>query len=405
MKIMFFSKVILSLFALTLTTACQNQQLPAPQSAPKPLVSDTAITATTVPDTANIMPQPVRLEPAFAEHAFDRPIELGPYPGNRLFVAEQDGRIYLLDVASSALNMIADLRPQVSRSGNEEGLLSVALDPNFEQNQHLWLYYSVKDGPRRTRLARFTVSQDQIDVSSELIILEQPQPYSNHNGGSIRFGPDQMLYLGVGDGGSGGDPQGNGQNTETLLGTILRLDVRNATAENPYQIPDDNPFVNGGGQPEIWAYGLRNPWRMAFDSVNGQLWLGDVGQNAYEEIDIVEKGGNYGWNIMEGDRCFEPARNCDGSATIAPIVVYGRDGGCSVTGGIIYRGEAIPEISNAYLYSDFCTGTIWAIHADTPTTPVVIATDAGQVSSFGPGINGEVYVLRFNGPLLQIVSP
>ena len=349
-------------------------------------------------------PQPVALEPAFGGLTFRRPIELGAYPGNRVFVAEQNGQISLVNQDGSQTSEFFKL--QVSRDGNEEGLLSLALDPQFEINRHLWVYYSVADGPRRTRLARFTVVNDQVDPATELVILEQEQPFSNHNGGAIRFGGDGMLYLGLGDGGSAGDPQDHGQNRDTLLGTIVRLDVREASPEQPYRIPADNPLVGQSGRDEIWAYGLRNPWRIAFDPTIDQLWAGDVGQGDFEEIDIIEKGGNYGWNIFEADSCFGRAADCEAATgLIAPIAAYGRDDGCSVTGGIIYRGTAVPEITDAYLYSDFCSGILWAINADAPTTPVVVATGAGSVSSFGLDGAGNVYLLQFGGPILKVVSP
>ncbi|MEM7033494.1 MAG: PQQ-dependent sugar dehydrogenase, partial [Chloroflexota bacterium] len=394
--------LLISIFAMS----CQSsQELPSSDTAPQPAIDVNAEVSTESGTISAVgEPQPINLVSAFSGTEFERPIEIGGYPGNRVFVAEQDGRIYLLSPNNSEKQVLADLRSQVSRTGNEEGLLSVALDPNFDQNQHIWLYYSVNDGPRRTRLARFTVQADQIDLNSELVILEQGQPYSNHNGGAVRFGPDQMLYLGLGDGGSGGDPQGHGQQRDTLLGSIIRIDVRDATRESPYKIPNDNPFIGADGRPEIWAYGIRNPWRMAFDSTNGNLWLGDVGQNAFEEIDIIQRGGNYGWKILEGDRCYEPAQNCDGSSTIAPVVVYGRSDGCSVTGGLVYRDNVLPEIANTYLYGDFCSGTIWGINADTPTNATTIASNVGSVSSFGQDSNNNVYVLQFNGPILMAVS-
>ena len=346
---------------------------------------------------------PVRLESAFGGRRFDRPVEIGAFPTGRMFVAEQGGTVFLLDMDGTGLSALLDIA--VRRSGNEEGLLSVALDPSFDRTGHLWVYYSVPDGQRRTRLSRFTVVEDRADPASELVILEIAQPFSNHNGGAVRFGPDGMLYLGLGDGGSGGDPRGNGQDPWTLLGTVIRLDVRETSASVPYRVPSDNPFVEGGGRPEVWAYGLRNPWRMAFDSASGELWLADVGQNAVEEVDIIRRGGNYGWNVLEGDRCFRPRSGCDDLGKEPPIAVYGRDQGCSVTGGLVYRGTAVAEITGAYLFSDFCSGQIWAIDAGDRRSVVKVAEADGQVSSFGIDSAGEVYILQFRGPVLRIVPP
>ena len=243
------------------------------------------------------------------------------------------------------------------------------LDPQFAANGWLWLYYSVdrsaEPGPRRTRLSRFSVDAERgplaADAGSELVILEVEQPYSNHNGGAIRFGPDGMLYLGLGDGGSAGDPRGNGQNLGTLLGSIIRINVRDASTAAPYGIPPDNPFADTpGARGEIWAYGLRNPWRMAFDSA-GRLWVGDVGQQALEEVDVAERGRNYGWNRLEGTRCFRPSSGCDREGTTPPVAEYGRSLGCSVTGGVVYEGPGAPSLAGSYLFADYCSGRVWAL--------------------------------------------
>ena len=332
-------------------------------------------------------------------------MELGAFPSDRVFLADQNGLVVLLNRDGTGMSTLLDLRSRVSRAGNEEGLLSMALDPTFAQSGELWVYYSVAGGPRRSRLSRFTVRDDAADLSSELVVLEVSQPYSNHNGGAVRFGPDGMLYLGFGDGGSGGDPLGNGQNTHTLLGSIIRIDVRQASSAQPYIVPNDNPFSGSAGRPEVWSYGLRNPWRMSFDPSTGERWVADVGQDAIEEIDIIRRGGNYGWNVLEGDRCYQPPAGCDPSGTIPPVATYSHAFGCSVTGGVVYRGANVPEITGAYLYGDFCTGRIWAINADTPSTPVQIAGISGNIASFGTDASGEVYVLQFGGPVLRIVSP
>ena len=273
----------------------------------------------------------VELTPAFGSRGFEAPIDLGEYPGGLFFVADLNGLVELIDVSGAIRGNLLDLRSQV-RSGGEEGLLSVALDPDFESNGYLYAYYTPADG-EQTRLSRFSVSKDRANLASELVILEIDQPFGNHNGGAARFGPDAMLYLGLGDGGSGGDPFDNGQNPHTLLGSIIRIDVRNASTAQPYVAPSDNPFISGGGRPEVWAYGLRNPWRMAFDPKGGVLWVGDVGQAAVEEVDIVERGGNYGWNRFEGNDCFDSGQGCDTSGLHPPVATYRHSQGCSVTGG------------------------------------------------------------------------
>ena len=255
-----------------------------------------------------------------------------------------------------------DIRDRVSNRGSEEGLLGLAIDPH--KDGQFYVYYSAAN-PRRSVVSRFSsgskgqpAERKPADPGSELVILEVDQPYPNHNGGQIAFGPDGYLYVGLGDGGSAGDPLGNGQNTSTLLGSILRIDVSECHCSGqPYAIPPDNPFADGGGRSEIWAYGLRNPWRFSFDRQTGDLWTGDVGQNQWEEIDIIERGGNYGWNILEANHCFNPRNNCDDAGTIPPVWEYSLDGTpCSVIGGHVYRGNAIPWLRGTYIYGDFCSG-------------------------------------------------
>jgi glucose/arabinose dehydrogenase len=343
----------------------------------------------------------VAFAPALGGRVFDRAIELVPYPGDRFLVAEQDGRVLLVNSSGGGESVFLDLA--VRRQGTEEGLLSVALDPAFGTNGHVWVYYSVADGERRTRLSRFQVTSAAAVAASELAVLEVTQPFSNHNGGAIRFGPDGMLYLGLGDGGSSGDPQGHGQNTGTLLGSIIRIDVRNASASQPYAIPSDNPFAAGGGRGEIWAYGFRNPWRMAFDAATGELWVGDVGQSAVEEIDVVVKGGNFGWNRLEGDQCYQSG--CSFTGTVLPVATYRHDQGCSVTGGVVSRSASVPEVAGAYLFADYCSGRVWAMDAASRGEPVQVGRVDGNPTSFAVDATGRVYIVQFGGPVLQLVSP
>jgi glucose/arabinose dehydrogenase len=356
-------------------------------------------------------PRPVSLVPVSGRN-WERPTEMGPYPSASggapgIFVVEQDGVVYEV-AAGGAVTTILDLRDIVLRSGNEEGFLSLALDPGFASNRYVWTYYSMAN-PRRTVLVRYTrqASAPTIDRASQLVVLEVGQPFANHNGGAIRFGPDGMLYLGLGDGGSAGDPTGNGQNLNTLLGKIIRLDVRNASASQRYAVPGDNPFVGrAGARGEIWAYGMRNPWRMSFDPATGALWVGDVGQGAVEEIDIVTRGGNFGWGVVEGDRCYKPATGCNREGMTPPVAVYGHDNGrCSVVGGFVYRGSRVPEIAGAYVYGDTCSGEIWAVNAAAPKAPVRIASGVRNMTSFGLDAAGEITVLGFGQPIRRLATP
>lgn len=349
---------------------------------------------------------PYQLEPAFPALTFERPVDL-QHAGdgtNRLFVVEQPGvvRVFENDPAVEEAALFLDLRDRVLYGG-EQGLLGLAFHPDFAENGFFYVNYTA-DGPRRTVVSRFRVDPndpDRADPSSELVLLEVPQPYSNHNGGQTSFGPDGYLYIALGDGGSAGDPQEHGQDRSTLLGAILRIDVDNPSGDRNYGIPPDNPFVAAscgpaGCREEIYAYGFRNPWRFSFDPETGALWTGDVGQNRYEEIDVVVKGGNYGWDILEGRHCYEPSSGCEQEGTVLPVWEYAQDGGNrSVTGGFVYRGRNVPELAGKYVYGDYVSGRIWALTLD--GTEVVENTellrmDAGSISSFGVDAGGELYV-------------
>ncbi len=380
-------------------TATTVRESPTPGTSPTPPAPAPAASGTT--------PRAVGLGTVGTQR-WSRPTEVGAYPPagtDGLFLLEQDGQVFALQGGTTTA--ILDIRARVSRDGNEEGLLSMALDPGFASNGYVWLYYSAAN-PRRSVLARFSRVPGGItlDPASQLVVLEVAQPFSNHNGGAIRFGPDGMLYLGFGDGGSGGDPQRNGQNLGTLLGKIIRIDVRNASASQPYAVPGDNPFVNqSGARGEIWAYGLRNPWRMAFDPSTGALWAGDVGQDSVEEVDVIRRGTNYGWSVTEGDRCYRPVIGCDRTGFAPPVTTYDHGGGrCSITGGVVYRGTRVPEIAGAYLFADLCSGDVWAIRADSPGVPVKIAS-VSNLTSFGLDAAGEILVTSFNQPLRRLVSP
>lgn len=351
----------------------------------------------------------LEVQEAFPSLSFTRPVDLQHAGDSRLFVVEQRGIISVFpnDAGVTEKRIFLDIEEQVEDNGNEEGLLGLAFHPDYESNGFFYINYTASN-PDRTVISRFTVSDTDPDKAvkdSELVILEFSQPYSNHNGGQVSFGPDGYLYIAVGDGGSGGDPQDHGQNLKTLLGTILRIDVDKNEGGKNYGIPSDNPFANNdeGYKEEIYAYGLRNPWRFSFDPETGWLWTGDVGQNKYEEIDIIESGGNYGWNIMEGFHCFEPSSDCDTSGLILPIVEYGRDEGVSVTGGFVYRGPAINQLKGKYIYADYATGKIWALDFSEINDPAntELMEVSFQISSFGEDQDQELYLCGFDGKIYK----
>jgi glucose/arabinose dehydrogenase len=327
-----------------------------------------------------------------------------------IFVTEQRGVIYAFSVSNpQQADIFLDITGRVNRGGNEEGLLGLAFDPDYQQNGYFYVYYSA-DNPRRSVLSRFSLNQEDTDVAdpeSEVIIMEVAQPYSNHNGGQLAFGPDGYLYIGLGDGGSADDPQGHGQNPGTLLGSILRIDVSGLSAPGDYEIPADNPFVGTeGARAEIWAFGLRNPWRFSFDSETGLLWAGDVGQGSWEEIDIIAKGANYGWNIMEGSYCYSPSTGCDQSGLTLPIAEYNHSQGCSVTGGYVYRGDQLASLQGYYIYGDYCSGNIWALayHDNVVTENVLLVESGVSITSFGEDLAGNLYILSREGGIYTLVE-
>lgn len=345
----------------------------------------------------------VRLVP-FAT-GFEAPIFLTSAPGDpRIFVVEQGGRVRPIEGGRSGPTDLLDLRGEVKREGSEQGLLGFAFHPQFAQNGRLFVHYSdERDG--HTVIAEYRVPPGGHEVSGkERRILEVPQPYSNHNGGTIAFSPrDGFLYILLGDGGAGGDPHEHGQNVGSLLGKVLRIGVDGA---EPYEVPKDNPFVGiGGAKPEIWALGVRNPWRGSFDPATGDLWLGDVGQASWEEIDRLPHGAsglNLGWRIREGMHCYKPREGCRESGFLAPVVEHAAAQPCnSITGGGVYRGTCVPALSGTYLYSDFCHNDLRSLVPDGAggwrAQPLIVA-DGPQlqgVSSFGTDAAGELYVLSY----------
>jgi glucose/arabinose dehydrogenase len=345
-------------------------------------------------------------EPAFPQLAYDRMIEFALIPGDDGYavVITQEGRAWRFSLTDAAEEptLFLNIRDRIiSNPGTEEGLLGIAFPPDFQETRRFYIAYS-GGPPRQNILARFLAPGDSGDPASEQILIAQDDPFSNHNGGGLEFGPDGYLYMTIGDGGSAGDPLDNGQNTDTLLGKILRIDV----SGDAYTSPGDNPFASGGGRPEIWAYGLRNPWRITFDRETGDLWTADVGQGAREEIDLIAPGGNYGWSIVEGDLCFKPASGCDMTGSIPPRAVYGtrEDGNCAVTGGYVYRGAALPELRGWYVYGDFCSGVVWAFDTtDEAASPVRLMESGKSISSFAEDAAGELYLMTFNNEVVRLV--
>jgi glucose/arabinose dehydrogenase len=324
-------------------------------------------------------------------------------PDGAWWVTEQAGRVVRVDGQGNAATLL-DIRDRVSTDGNEEGLLGLAFAPDFERTGAFFVYYSARN-PRRSVISRFIANGPASQPTSESVRLEIAQPFSNHNGGQIVFGPDGYLYIGLGDGGSARDPQGNGQNLNALLGKLLRIDVSGSSG---YTVPSDNPFAGRSGtRGEIWAYGLRNPWRFSFDRATGTLWLADVGQNSREEVDIIEKGANYGWVIMEGKECLGGG-NCNRNGLVLPVIDYTSTGEhCSVTGGFVYRGTRIAGLQGAYIYGDYCSGTIWGLRAQGGTLQEnkQIGDANFSISSFAQGADGELYVLQHSqsGAIFQLV--
>ena len=318
----------------------------------------------------------------------------------RLFITLKGGKVIIYDGAEVLANPFIDLSSLVS-TNSERGLLSVAFHPSYESNGFFYVNYTNTDGD--TVIARYSVSSDPnvADQSSALVLLKITQPYQNHNGGQLQFGPDGYLYIGMGDGGSGGDPQNNAQNLGTLLGKILRIDVDGGV---PYAIPANNPFV---GNPEvldeIWAVGLRNPWRFSFDRQTGDLFIGDVGQATWEEVDFQPAtslgGENYGWRRMEGTHCYNPSTDCNDGTLVLPIIEYDHSVGCAITGGYRYRGRLNPALFGTYFYADYCTGLIWGATEDGNNAWMItelLDTDF-RITTFGEDQAGEIYIADYQG--------
>ena len=359
---------------------------------------------------------PMTLEKAFPNLTLPNMVHI-THAGDgtdRLWVVLRSGEVMVFPntLAVGAAKVFLDIRGRVTASG-EEGLLGLAFDPQYVANGYLYVYYSAAS-PRRSVISRFSVSSsdpDRADPASELVLLEVPQPFANHNGGTIAFGPDGYLYIGLGDGGSGGDPLGHGQDTATLLGSFLRIDVSNSTPQQPYRVPPDNPFAGSpsGEREEIWAYGMRNPWKFSFDPATGDLWAGDVGQADWEEIDIIRRGFNYGWNVMEGAHCYPPSiSSCDETGLQRPVYEYSNPAdGCSITGGDVYRGSLHPSLKGAYVYADYCSRRIWGLRYDgtSVTEQALFAQADGAITAIGTDEAGELYFVSFDNNIYRFEVP
>lgn len=383
---------VLAFVLMLLMVACDGSSQAAPTPTSPPGETPPASPA------PGFDPATTKLQLEKAASGFSKPLYLVEPPdgSGRLFVVEQAGKIRILQGGGILPEPFIDLSAVITSAGNEQGLLGLAFHPKYRENGRLFVAYTAANGDNT--LAELRVSQDpnKADESARKVLLAIPDFAPNHNGGMVAFGPDGYLYLSAGDGGGGGDPRGNGQNKDALLGKILRLDVDSGS---PYAIPSTNPFASGGGKGEVWDYGLRNPWRFSFDRKTGDLWIADVGQDAYEEVNFEPAGGkggvNYGWNIKEGAHCYKPSSGCNEGGLTPPVSEYSHGEGCSVTGGYVYRGAKEPGLAGAYFFTDYCGGVIWALAKDASgawkRTPVL---DSGlKITSFGEDQAGELYAV------------
>jgi glucose/arabinose dehydrogenase len=374
------------------------------------LSTETAAPATSAPSpqpaSASLFPDPGGVTWQVVAGGLDSPTGLtnaGDGSG-RLFVLEQPGRIRIIKDGKLLATPFLDITDRVGMNGSEQGLLGLAFHPDYQNNAFFYVDYT--DAKANTVVARFTVSADAdvADRSTAKVLFNVRQPFPNHKGGQLNFGPDGYLYIGLGDGGSQGDPHMNGQNLNTLLAKILRVDVDHG---DPYKVPPDNPFANGGGWPEIWAYGLRNPWRFNFDKANGDLYIADVGQSNYEEIDYLSAGSpggeNYGWNYREG---FHPYQGTppDGLKLVDPIWEYDHSQGCAVVGGAVYRGLNLPAWDGVYVYGDYCSGKVWGLKrgADGAWQNQLLFETDTSISSFGLDETGEIYLVNLKGTIFRL---
>jgi len=341
-------------------------------------------------NTQGDQPTTLVLKDAFPNISFEKPIAAYQSKNKQWFIVEQKGTIKTINSEQNQSGIFLDWIDKTQFSG-EMGLLGMALHPEYENNGLFYISYINHDD--FSIISRFESSDGVADITSEKIILSLKQPYSNHNGGQISFGPDGYLYIAFGDGGSGGDPLNNGQNIDNWHGTMLRIDINNG---DPYSIPKDNPLLNNTDKKEIYAYGLRNPWRWSFDKVTNKLWLGDVGQNEWEEINIIEPGANYGWNILEGKHCFAE-NNCDNSNTVLPVFEYSHSLGRAITGGFVYRSSTISSLEGKYIFADYASGRIWALekNEDEAYKSIELFNTDYFISSFAEDSSNNIYIIAY----------
>ena len=325
----------------------------------------------------------------------------------RIYIVEQPGVIQSYRDGSLQPDPYLDIQERVGSSGSEQGLLGLAFHPHYTNNGYFFVNYTNLEGDTIiSRFQRSDTGENTGNPQSEKVLMKIPQPFANHNGGQIAFGLDGLLYIGTGDGGSAGDPQGNSQSLKSLLGKILRIDVDHG---DPYKIPSDNPFVSGAGLGEIWAYGLRNPWRFSFDKQTGDIYIADVGQNKWEEVNFSsfdsENGQNFGWNYLEASHIYlgHPPEDL---VLVAPAAEYGHEMGCSITGGVVYRGSQLAELYGVYLYGDYCTGNVWGLVRDSSGKweNGLLYSSVARISSFGEDESGEIYIVDHSGSILQLTA-
>jgi glucose/arabinose dehydrogenase len=416
-----FGLILVAVLAASVFYSCgaPAQTTPAASgTAPPAIASQTPAASRTSPPPAPETESPDALGPlsvqlelaeAYPDLTFEKPLyfSVAEDESGLAYVVEQTGKILVFEDRADATeaSVFLDLSDRIDTGGTEKGLLGLAFHPDYKNNGYLYVDYTDEEGSVIARYTRRAENPMEADPESEQILLTFDQPYENHNGGQLNFGPDGYLYIGTGDGGSGGDPQNNAQNLASYLGKILRIDVDSPAGGRAYAVPADNPFAgNEQGQlEEIYAYGLRNPWRFSFDG-DGTLWVADVGQDAMEEIDQVQNGGNYGWSIMEGTLDYKDIPGVDKSALIPPVWEYGHDQGESITGGYVYEGGQIPDLAGRYIYGDFVSGRIWALWADENgqmQNRELLASDL-NIASFGLDAEGEIRIVDLSGRIYRL---
>lgn len=412
---------------LVLLAACDATRPPSASVGPtlgSPAASPSAVASTTPsdPSAPTVPPSGAAFDPEAVKVVLEPFVDGILHPlaivnagdgSGRLFVVEQGGRVRIVKDGKVALEPFLDIGDEVS-SGGERGLLGLAFHPRFPDDPRIFVDYTDRSGD--TQISSFAVdpaTPDRVDPDTEKQILSVEQPFPNHNGGAVVFDPAGKLLISMGDGGSGGDPQGNGQSLDTLLAKILRIDIDATDGDRAYTIPADNPYASGsdGHRPEIWLTGLRNPWRISVDRATGDVWIGDVGKGDWEEIDVQRAGApggtNFGWNRMEGSHCFEPSQDCATPELTLPVAEYGHDAGCTVIGGVVDRSEDVTPLSGGYLFGDYCSGRLWVIDpaSDGTRDPTVVGDAGGSLSAFGEDESGAIYAADISGGrVLRVVA-